>query len=527
MVRRHGRAVLASTTRDPSMSFHLRQSLCLLGLTAMLTSPAAAQQAPRKPLPTALSKEARGAYETGQKLVKLGENAAALPHFQKAHALSQDPRILPWIARAEKALGKPARAHHAIDAYLRDTASWPQDAEKKEAEKLRGELRASLAWLRISSTEEGVLVHIDGDVAGRTPMSPLLVERGVRSVRATKEQFRPFERRDVVVGEGETSLEILLEKEPIPLETALSGAALEAYRAGRLLFQDGDHASALVKFRAAHELSKDARLLWNMAVCQKNLRRYGQVLALVERYLAEGAAVTTSQDRQEAEELLKIVRAFVTPVKIEASEAGASVQIDDEEIGRTPLEKPVLVDVGTRKIRVTKPGFSDFSVQAAISGSEQVTIQAELVAIKREGRLVVTAGPQDVISVDGQLVGQGHWEGTLTSGTHAILVTRKGKRPHQADVAIEDNETRRVQITLEAEPTRSSTWLWAGGGVLAAAGLGLGAYFLLRPETTPAPAPLPGTMPPGSVQLPLRSYHRGSIQRQGAFLQPSFAWGFR
>jgi hypothetical protein len=99
-------------------------------------------------------------------------------------------------------------------------------------------------------------------------------------------------------------------------------------------------------------------------------------------------------------------------------------------------------------------------------------------------------------------------------------------RPHQTDVAIEDNETRRVQVTLEAEPSRSSTWLWVGGGVLTAAGLGLGAYYLLRPETTPAPAPQVGTMPPGTVQLPLRPGRR-ALEGPGTFLSPTLTWGFR
>jgi tetratricopeptide (TPR) repeat protein len=508
------------------MSPRLPMLLVMLGLSLTFTDPAISQPPPKKPLLVVLSKEARTAFETGQKLATLGEHGAALPHFQRAHALSPDPRLLPWIARSLRAIGKHARAYHAIEVYLKDTAGGPADKERKEAEEIKAELRTKLAWLKLTSPVEGAVVFVDGEVVGHTPMSPVLVEKGIRSVRVTRDQHRPFEKKDLLVEGDEVSLAVELEKEPIPLGVALSGPALEAYEAGRVLFLDGDYASALVKFRAAHEASGDARLLWNMAVCEKNRRRYARVLALVERYLAEGTSVTTSQDRREAEELLKIVQGFVTPLRVETSEAGATVLVDEEEIGKTPMDKPVLIDMGSRKIRITKAGFVDFSVQQTISGAEPVTIQAELVALKREGKLVVTAGPLDTISLDGQIVGQGYWEGTLSSGTHSLLVTRKGMRSHQTDVAIEDNETRRVQVTLEAEPSRSSTWLWVGGGVLTAAGLGLGAYYLLRPETIPAPPPQVGTMPPGSVQLPLLPGHRAS-GGPGTFLSPTLTWGFR
>src|SRR5882724_2714841 len=61
---------------------------------------------------------------------------------------------------------------------------------------------------------------------------------------------------------------------PRPLSESLTGGAKSDYEAARLLYGDGDHAGALVKFQSAFDQSKEPRLLWNMAACEKNLRHY-------------------------------------------------------------------------------------------------------------------------------------------------------------------------------------------------------------------------------------------------------------
>src|SRR6478736_4874903 len=81
---------------------------------------------------------------------------------------------------------------------------------------------------------------------------------------------------------------------PKPLAETLTGEAKSAYDSARVLFGDGDFGGALVKFQAAYDKSKDPRLLWNMAACEKNLRHYARTLQLVRRYAAEGGSVLTA-----------------------------------------------------------------------------------------------------------------------------------------------------------------------------------------------------------------------------------------
>ena len=66
-----------------------------------------------------------------------------------------------------------------------------------------------------------------------------------------------------------------------PLSEALTGVAKAEYEGAKILYIDKDFASAIAKFQRAYELSSDARLLFNIAVCQKNLRKYSKMLATV------------------------------------------------------------------------------------------------------------------------------------------------------------------------------------------------------------------------------------------------------
>ncbi|WP_437626259.1 PEGA domain-containing protein [Sorangium sp. So ce1151] len=285
-----------------------------------------------------------------------------------------------------------------------------------------------------------------------------------------------------------------------PSET-LTGEAKAEYEAARILFNDGDYGNAIIKFERAYELSRDPRLLWNIALCQKNLKRYTRLLATIEQLLRDAGPQLTEQDRKDAADLIEATRAYVSRLDLQASEAGATVLVDGQEVGQTPLREPVLLDIGARRIRVTKKGFKDVEVTEQVAGGGVVTVKATLEKEVHEGRLIVAAGPDAVISLDGRVVGRGTWEGMVASGGHTLRVTASGMESHQSEVMILDNQTRRVQVSLVPRPKEGNVerWLWIGGGVAVLAGALLIGFGVLGPDS-----PVAGNTTPGSVPLSAR-----------------------
>ncbi|WP_437818678.1 PEGA domain-containing protein [Sorangium sp. So ce1078] len=288
---------------------------------------------------------------------------------------------------------------------------------------------------------------------------------------------------------------------PGPLSETLTGEAKAEYEAARILFNDGDYRNAIIKFERAYELSRDPRLLWNIALCQKNLKRYARLLGTVEKLLQDAGPQLTEQDRKDAAALIEATKAYVSRLDLQASEAGAAVFVDGEEVGQTPLREPVLLDVGTRKLRVTKKGFKDFEVSQQVAGGDVVKVAATLEKELHQGRLVIAAPPNAVISIDGRVVGRGSYDGPVPSGGHALRVTATDMVSHQSEVMIYDNQTRRVQVSLVPKPKESNVerWIWIGGGVAVLTGallVGLGVFA--------AEPPVDGNTSPGSVALSAR-----------------------
>lgn len=277
-----------------------------------------------------------------------------------------------------------------------------------------------------------------------------------------------------------------------PLGESLKGMARADYAAARILYEDGDYAGAYTKLEAAYVASKDSRLLWNMAACEKEQRHYANVIALLERYLAEGQALITDEDRAATAQLVETVQGFVNELTLVVAPDAAEVLLDGVVVGTTPLERPLRVDMGKRKLVVRKAGFLPHEAEIDLAGGKSLLLDIKLAPELHEGTLRIISDPSAVISIDGRVVGTATWSGQLPSGSHTVHVSAVGKQPHKTEVVIKDDATSSLHVNLIedapvalARPSEGvNAWWWVAGGVIAA-GAGVGAYFMFRPEDEP------------------------------------------
>ena len=236
---------------------------------------------------------------------------------------------------------------------------------------------------------------------------------------------------------------------PKPLAQTLTGAAKADFQAAKLLANDGDFAGALIKFQRAYEASKDPRILWNVAYCQKNLRRYSKVTLTLNRYIEEGKALLSPSDKKEAQDLIAMIEPFTTRATFRVNQAGAEIFVDDELVGTSPLATPVVLDIGERRLRVAKSGFASFEKSLVVAGGPELTIDVTLEKELHEGKLVVEAPAGAEVFIDDRRLGLGRVEQKLPSGGHQLRVTAPGMRPYQTEVIVQDKETRSLNVLLE------------------------------------------------------------------------------
>jgi hypothetical protein len=277
-----------------------------------------------------------------------------------------------------------------------------------------------------------------------------------------------------------------------PLSESLTGQAAIDYHAGRILFDDQDYAGAAIKFDRAYDESHDPRLLWNVAACEKNLRHYAKVSQLLERYVVAAGATMPPEHRADVNEVMRTMRLLISTVRISTDLPGALVFVDDEPVGSTPLPGPITLDLGRREFRLTKPGYKEQRFTRDVTGGSQLVFDLVLERVDDSGQLRVIASPAQSIRIDGRIVGEAQWSGTLPAGDHVLRVTGDGMRTYDKDIAVTAGETRTLYVTLDREPSGVPAWVWIGAGVVVAGGLATTGYFLFRSprEVGPEPASL-------------------------------------
>lgn len=281
---------------------------------------------------------------------------------------------------------------------------------------------------------------------------------------------------------------------PPPLSEALSGPARTAFASAKLLFANQDFGGALAEFTQAYDLSKDPRLLFNMAICEKNLHRYARMQQLLRQYQHEGGVGLTAENRTVVEDALRAIENLVGLLVVSVNEPGATVSLDGAVLATTPVAGPIPVDIGPHSLVVAKPGFETITQPIRVAGGSALTVNLSLVKASHVARLTVTAETTAMIQVDGAPTAGGRFDGSLPSGTHQVRVTATAKVPYVASVDLRDGETRTLEVVLENERA-ALLWPWlVGGAAVVAAGAAVGGYYLFKP----GPA-APGAPPPGKL----------------------------
>jgi hypothetical protein len=279
------------------------------------------------------------------------------------------------------------------------------------------------------------------------------------------------------------------------------------YTAGRVLHGEKDFEGAQIKFQRAYELSREPRLLWNVAACHKALRRYAEARRVLQRYRDEAAGTLTAEEAERVDTLVKNLAAFVSSVRLVVSEPGAEVLVDGTVVATVPPRGdaptssvgPLFVDLGERRLVVRKPGFREHAETLVVKGGEDLSREVVLRPETRRGRLVVSTSASATVVVDGVSRGSGRVELELPSGVHTVRISEVDKRTFAMDVLVEDGKTRTVDAPLEDEDGGGlPAWLWVAGGVAIAGGAVTAVVLATSGGSTVEP--IDGSL--GSVRLP-------------------------
>jgi hypothetical protein len=241
----------------------------------------------------------------------------------------------------------------------------------------------------------------------------------------------------------------LAQPAPGPDASAARARARALAQEGAEHYAQGDYQAALQKFEEAYATFATPRLLFNLGLAYRGLAREVEAIEAFERFIAQ-APDAPEDSRAEAASATAELRKRVGSVEIVCNLDGAEVTIDGRSVGRTPIEREILVAAGTHQVVLERPGAELF--------------------LQR-----ITAAPGEVVRVDARMAPAGP------------------ARPGAAAAGVSDAVTRGdAEAAGSAEPAGRPVyrrwWFWTAAA--AVAGGAAAAFALSRPARAPASASL-------------------------------------
>ncbi|MBW2524072.1 MAG: tetratricopeptide repeat protein [Deltaproteobacteria bacterium] len=154
--------------------------------------------------------------------------------------------------------------------------------------------------------------------------------------------------------------------------------AEERYDRGVELFKEGDYRAALIEFERAYDLAPNYRVLYNIGQVHYMLKDYAKALAVLSQYLEEGGDRLSSKRTKSVEADIAKLQPRVALLEIQVDAAGAEVLVDDVAVGITPLDAPLSVSAGRRKVTVIAPNQEPVTKFVDVAGSEDAAVSFEL-----------------------------------------------------------------------------------------------------------------------------------------------------
>ena len=214
----------------------------------------------------------------------------------------------------------------------------------------------------------------------------------------------------------------------VDVRSQLPDAARKAWDAAKQLAGASDFRGALVEFQRAYDLSHNPRVLFNVGVTEKLLTHYARAVDAWDREQSEGAGQLSAAELQELKNAVAIVQQFVTTIDVTASEADATLTIDDYPVGKTPFAGPVRIDVGKHVVKLSKAGFLDAVEPVDVAAGAKTPVVFKLEPVNKTALVAVTVGgaPAATVFVDGRDMGPAPFKGELSADRHTIEARAPG-----------------------------------------------------------------------------------------------------
>jgi hypothetical protein len=142
---------------------------------------------------------------------------------------------------------------------------------------------------------------------------------------------------------------------------------------GSTLYQSGDIAGALEKFKQAHATYASPKIHFNLGQAYRDLGRFDDSMAAFEKFLI-GASDASPEALADARRAVAELKPKLGRVRIECPIPGAEVSIDGRVEGQAPLPEPVWAMPGRHQIIALAAGSSPLVEKIDVVAGAEVLV---------------------------------------------------------------------------------------------------------------------------------------------------------
>ncbi len=319
-------------------------------------------------------------------------------------------------------------------------AALPRPADAAGPEALAPLAQATQGILKVTANVEGATVLIDGAEIGAVPLMTAH-PAGDYEITVTAPGYDPFVKTISVTANKKVVVKASLE-----------------YNAGSIaLTVSPDGASVML----------DGELVGTTPDVDLSVVHAGSHKLIITKPGFDPYARTVTVERRRELAIDVALEANAGVLIVETKPAGASIHIDGEWVGSTPLTS-VEIPLGLHNLRLTLDGYADKIFAANVELGEETRIEH---AFREErGGLKISPTPPDAeITLDHYPLGSGEMELTsLEPGVHTVRLSAPGYMDYSEEVLIKEGKTTTLRTAMVQGGVTSSGGVKAGGNKKAA-----------------------------------------------------------
>jgi hypothetical protein len=152
------------------------------------------------------------------------------------------------------------------------------------------------------------------------------------------------------------------------------------FNRGVTLYGETDYPAALVEFSRAYALAPTWRVLFNIGQAHFQLHEYVDAMTTLQRFLDEGGDQVKAKQRELVQSELASLADRIGRVTVESNVTGATVSVDDQVVGVTPLTSPVLMSAGIRRVSATREGRPPVEERVSVAGGDSIVVRLDFAA---------------------------------------------------------------------------------------------------------------------------------------------------